>query len=161
MKALLVVAVGAAMAVGIAGTVVPVLPGLLLVWGAALVYGLASGFGWSGWTAMAVISALGAAGLVASVRLPQRSAAATGIGRSGQLVGLALAVAGFFLVPVVGAPLGFAAGVLLASWWRAREWGAAWASTRVTLKALLAASGVQLVCGVGMALTWGLWVVVG
>lgn len=152
-------AVGAAMAVGIAGTVIPVLPGLVLVWGAALLYGLASGFGWTGWAAMTLITALGVTGLVAAVRIPHRSAAS--IGRSGQLLGLALAVAGFFLVPVVGAPVGFAVGVLLAAWWRSREWPVAWAGTRVTIKALLAASGVQLACGVGMAAVWGVWVLVG
>jgi uncharacterized protein YqgC (DUF456 family) len=49
---------GILIAVGIAGVIVPILPGLLLIWGAALFYGLMVGFGFAGWLAMAVITAL-------------------------------------------------------------------------------------------------------
>ena len=55
---LLVAVVAIAMVMGLAGTVLPILPGLWLIWGAALVYGLVAGFGASGWVAMTLITAV-------------------------------------------------------------------------------------------------------
>lgn len=53
--------VAIAMAVGVAGTVVPLVPGLGLVVAAALVYGLVEGFGAVGVAAFVVIVLLGVA----------------------------------------------------------------------------------------------------
>ena len=155
----MVVISGVGIAIGIAGTVLPILPGLLLVWGSALAYGIVEGFGAVGWTAMAVISLIGIGGVVAGIRVPQRAAAAGGIGLRGQLLAAALAVVGFFVIPVVGAPLGFVGGVWLAA--RSRHGSEAWTITRSTVRALVTAAGLQLAAGVAMGLTWAIWVVMG
>jgi uncharacterized protein YqgC (DUF456 family) len=149
------------MVVGIVGTVLPILPGLWLVWIAALVYGLVAGFGSAGIAAMAVITALLIGGTAASVYVPQRGAAGAGVPWWGQLVALAAAIAGFFLIPVIGALLGFAVGILVVALLRTRDVGAAWAATKATLLGMLKASGLQLTAGVLMALVWVAWVVWG
>lgn len=154
-----VVISGVGIAIGIAGTVLPILPGLVLVWLSCLAYGLVEGFGAVGWTAMVVISLLAAAGLVAGIRVPQRAAAAGGIGVRGQVFAAILAVVGFFVIPVVGAPLGFVVGVWLAA--RTRHGDRAWAVTRSTVRALVTAAGLQLAAGLGMGVTWAVWVVLG
>ena len=149
------VLVGLAMAVGIAGTLLPVVPGVGLIWAAAVVFGLAEGFGFIGWAAMALITALGAAGLIAGVRMPQRAAAAGGIGWRGQVMAFALAVVGFFVIPVAGAPIGFVVGIYLAA--RARDRNEAWSITKRTLRSLVLAAGLQFVAAIAMALTWLVW----
>ena len=70
----LVVVVALAMAVGVAGTVVPLVPGIGLVWLAALVYGLVDGFGVVGSIVFVTISAIAVAGIVAGIALPHHAA---------------------------------------------------------------------------------------
>ena len=156
-ETLLIVLVAVIMVVGVAGTVLPILPGLWLVWAAALGYGVFAGFGVVGWIAMAVITALAAAGTAASFYLPQRSAASVGVPWWGQVVALMCAVAGFFLIPVVGAPVGFVGGILLVTLVRERHFQGALAATWATLKSMLLASGLQLTAGLAMVGLWVMW----
>lgn len=158
---MLVAAVGVVIAIGIVGTVVPVVPGLWMIWAACLVYGLLSGFTTVGWAAMIAITTIAAVAMAAGFVLPQRGAAGAGVSRVGQLVALVLAVVGFFAIPVIGAPVGFALGILAAALIQARNVATAWAMTVATLKAMLLASGVQLAAGLAMALVWAGWVVAG
>ncbi len=149
--------VAIAILVGLAGTLLPILPGLGLVWLATLAYGLVEGFGAIGWTAMSVITLLLVGGTAAAIRVPQRAAAAGGIGLRGQLLAVAMAVIGFFVIPVVGAPIGFVGAVYLLA--RRRDRPNAWPTTVATVRSLLVAAGIQFLAGLGMALTWGVWVV--
>jgi uncharacterized protein YqgC (DUF456 family) len=153
--------VALAMAVGIAGTVLPVLPGLLLVWAAALVYGLAAGFGAIGWAAFALITAVALAGTAAGVVLPHRAAGASGASRWSVWFAFGVGVVGFFVVPVVGLPLGTVVGLLAAELVRTKEAGAAWRSTVATLKGFGLSTLVQLAAGLTMAVVWVAWVVLG
>lgn len=152
--------VALAMAVGIVGTVVPVLPGLVLVWAAALVYGVAVGFGPVGWAAMVLVTGLAAAGLLAGVVLPGRAAGASGAAPVSMWVGVGAGVVGFFVVPVVGLPLGVVVGLFVAELVRTRDGRSAGRSTWATLKAFGLSALVQLVAGVLMALVWLAWVLV-
>ncbi len=156
---LLVVLVAIVMVIGVAGTVLPILPGLWVIWIAAAVYGILAGFGPGGWIAMAVITALAIAGTTAALYLPQRSAASVGVPWWGQVIALGFAVAGFFVVPVVGAPLGFMMGILLTTIARERHLGGALKATWATLKSMLLASGLQLASGVAMTVVWMVWVI--
>ncbi|MEA3511412.1 MAG: DUF456 domain-containing protein [Actinomycetota bacterium] len=156
---LLVVLVAVVMVIGVAGTVLPILPGLWVIWGAAAFYGTLAGFGTGGWIAMAAITVLAAAGTASAFYLPQRSATAVGVPWWGQVIALGFAVAGFFLVPVVGAPLGFVVGILLTTIVRERHVAGALKATWATLKSMLIASGVQLAAGVVMMLVWAVWVI--
>jgi hypothetical protein len=155
----LVVLVAVAMAVGIVGTVVPVVPGLALVWAAGLVYGISAGFGAVGVVAFAVMTLLAAAGIVAGWLVPQRAAGRAGATRLSMAVAAVCAVIGFFVVPVVGLPLGGLAGLYLAELQRTSDAATAWRTTRSTLVAFGLASLVQLAAGVAMALVWVAWVI--
>jgi uncharacterized protein len=155
----LVALVAVAMAVGIVGTVVPVVPGLMLVWAAGLAYGLAAGFGPVGVAAFAVMTLLAVAGLVAGWVVPHRAAGRAGAPRMSMAVAAVCAVVGFFVVPVVGLPLGGLAGLYLAELQRTSDAAIAWRTTRSTLVAFGLASLMQLAAGVAMALVWVAWVV--
>ncbi len=154
---LLVVLVAAIMVVGLAGTILPILPGLWLIWAAALGYGVFAGFDVWSWVAMVLITAFAAAGTAAAVYVPQRKASSIGVPWWGQVFALVGAVVGFFLVPVVGAPLGFIVGILVVTLVRERHFQGALAATWATLKSMLVASGMQFGVGLVMVGVWVLW----
>jgi uncharacterized protein len=156
----IVVAVGIAMAVGAVGTLVPLVPGLGLVWAAALVYGLAEGFGATGVTAMTVITALAIGGTAAGWVVPARVAGNAGAGRLSIWLGVVGAIIGFFVIPVVGLIVGGVAGVYLGEWQRTSDGGAAWRATRATLAGFGIAAVLQFAAAVLMAINWAVWVVV-
>lgn len=119
--------------VGIAGTVVPVLPGAVLVAGAVLVWALVEGGAVAWGVALACCAVLGI-GAVLTYLVPGRRMTAAGIPRRTLVVGGLAGVAGFFLVPVVGLPLGFVLGVYLAERVRLPDHAAAWPSTVEAMK---------------------------
>lgn len=158
-SSVVVAIVAVAMAVGIAGTVVPLVPGLGLVAAAALGYGIVEGFGTVGVVAFAVIVALAIGGSVAGVVLPKRAAGGAGAPRASLFVGAVGAVIGFFAVPVVGLPLGGAVGIFAAELARSGDRAVAWRTTMATLKGFGLATLVQLAAGLAMAVVWVVWVV--
>ena len=158
-SALVVTLVAIAIAVGVAGTVVPLVPGLGLVAGAALAYGIFEGFGVGGGIAFGVIVALAVAGSAAGVVLPRRAAGGAGAPRSSLLVGALGAVIGFFALPIVGLPVGGAVGIFVGELARSGDRAVAWRTTKATLKGFGAATLVQLAAGLAMAMTWVVWVV--
>lgn len=146
------VLVGLAMLVGLAGTVVPVLPGLPVIWVAGLVWAL-SVDGVGRWVVLAVLTVLFAVGTVAHYALPARSLRGRAP-RSTLLLGVVGAVLGFFVVPVVGFALGGVVGVYAAEWARTRDARGAWASTRRVLVAFGIGMAVEVGAGLLMVLTW-------
>lgn len=157
MSAAAEVLVGLVMVLGLVGVVVPVLPGLLLIWAAGLGWTVLDGGG-PRWLVLAVLSALLFVGTAAKYALPARSAGASGAPRSTLAVGVVGAVAGFFLVPVVGAALGGVGGVFAAELRRLRTGPAAWRSTRAVLVAFGLGLLAELVAGLLMIVTWGVGV---
>jgi uncharacterized protein YqgC (DUF456 family) len=145
-------------AIGIAGIIVPVLPGTVLVLGAILVWALEIGSS-TAWVVFAVATTLLAAGTVVKYLVPGRRLKASGVPNRTLLVGAVLAFVGFFVVPVVGLFLGFVLGVYLAE--RARVGAArAWPSTTAALKAVGVSILIELVAAALAAVTWVVGVVV-
>jgi uncharacterized protein YqgC (DUF456 family) len=152
--------VGLAMAAGVVGVLLPVIPGLLLIWAAGLWWTIADGGGAVRWTVLGVLTALLLLGSVTKYLLPARSAAARGAPVTSLVAGAAGAVVGFFVIPVVGAPVGGVAGIYLAEYLRVRHGGRAWVSTRAALVAIGIGLLVELTAAVLMLGVWllGLWV---
>jgi uncharacterized protein YqgC (DUF456 family) len=155
----IVALVAIAMVVGLVGTVVPVVPGLVLIAGAAAVYGIVEGFGTVGWVAMSLIAALGLLGVAAGIALPRRAASGADAGSASMLLGVVGAVAGAFVIPVVGMPIGGALGIYLGERLRSVSHQQAWRATLATVKGFGLAALAQLGVGVAMVLTWVAWVV--
>lgn len=150
------VLVGIAIAIGIAGIIVPVLPGTLLVLGAILVWAVQVGTT-TAWVVFAVATVLLAAGTVVKYLVPGRRLNASGVPNRTLLVGALLAFVGFFVVPVVGMFIGFVLGVYVAE--RARVGGAqAWPSTVGALKAVGVSILIELVAAFLAAVTWAVGV---
>jgi uncharacterized protein YqgC (DUF456 family) len=142
------------MAVGLVGVVIPVLPGLLLIWGAGLVWVLLDGGGPARWTVLAMMTGLWTLGTVAKYVLPARSLGRAGAGFTTTLVGAVGAIVGFFAIPVIGLVVGGVLGILLAEIVRQRDVKIAWRSTRAVLVGVGIGMLVELAAGLAMVLVW-------
>lgn len=114
-------AVGAVMALGLAGAFIPAFPDLLLIWGAGLAYGLLAGWGtWGPWL-FAVMSLCAVAGLIAEAWVGGIAARLGGASLAGIAAGLTLALLGLILLGPIGAFLGLLAGTFLVEYLRRRD----------------------------------------
>jgi uncharacterized protein YqgC (DUF456 family) len=127
------VLVALACAVGIVGVVVPVLPGDLLIGGAIVVWAAVEGSAVS-WVVAALAVGVLVAGHVLTILIPGKRMTAAGVPKLVLLAGGALGIVGFFVVPVVGLPIGFVLGVYLAEIARLREHAPAWTTTVEAMK---------------------------
>jgi hypothetical protein len=121
------------MMVGIIFTVVPPIPGTLIIWGAAIGYGLTMGWEHFGWWTFAIMTVLMLVGLVADFVGGQFGARIGGASCLaivlGTLLGFALGILGSIVgTPVVGCfagLLGTMGGILLVERVRYKDWNTA------------------------------------
>ena len=154
----LTVVVGLIMLVGLIGIAVPVLPGLLVVWAAVLVWASETQTT-AAWVVLGIATTLALSGFLLQYLLPGRRLRRAGVTTSTTLAGAALAVMGFFVIPVIGAFLGFALGIYLAERIKLGAHDAAWPSTKHALKAIGLSMGIELLAGLAIASTWVIGVV--
>lgn len=114
-----------AFVVGLLGTVLPVIPGLIIVWLAALYYAaVVVGFDvFSPWV-FALITLIGLVAGTSNIWLAALGAKTTGASWRTLVVGFVGAILGtFFLpIPLVGTVVGYAAGLVLSEYVRQGEW---------------------------------------
>ncbi len=147
------VVVALAIAAGIVGVVVPVLPGALLAWAAIAVWALAVGSA-RAWIVLVIATlVIGGAQLV-KLLVPGRRLRAAGIRRRSIFVGVVLGSVGFFLIPFVGFFIGFPLGVYLGERRRLGQHASAWYSTREALRAMGLSIVIELSATVLAASAW-------
>ena len=144
---------GVAILIGIVGVVVPVLPGWILVWAAILVWATEIQQVYA-WVVLAVATASIAVSQVVKWMLPERQLRTAGVQRSSMVAGAALAIVGFFVIPVIGMVIGFVAGVYVAERVRSASAGQAWNSVRQALKAAGVSMLIELAGVLVAAGTW-------
>ena len=146
------VLVALAIAVGLAGILVPVLPGSILILAALLVWAIDISTG-AGWAIFAIAATLLVVGSIVKWVVPGRRLQEAGVPASTQWAGAALAIVGFFVIPVVGLFLGFVLGVYAAEHRRvgARD---AWPSTVAALRAAGLSILIELAAAVLATLVW-------
>ncbi len=151
---------GLAILVGVAGTVIPVLPGSILIGLSLLAWAIWGGAGATGWVVFGIGLVLVLAGMAASAVLTGRKLKQHNIPSRSVVAGLVFGVVGMFIIPVVGLFVGFAAGLLLSELHRTRAWRTAVSSSWAALKA----TGLGMIVEFGLAClaasTWliGVWV---
>lgn len=154
------------MIVGLIGTMIPGVPGVELIWLAALVYAVADRFTAVDPLAFAGLTFLAAVGMTAQIWASHLGGKLGGASWNALLAGLALGALGFLVglvVSGVGAlPAGLAgalAGVLLVEYRRRKDWkeiaraGAGW------LLGCLLSGVIQMTVGLIMVLlfVWQVW----
>jgi uncharacterized protein YqgC (DUF456 family) len=152
-------AAGAMVVIGLLGIVVLVLPGLVLVWAGVALWAVTRG-DTAAWITLGVASVLLLVGSLTKYLLPGRNLRASGVPWRTLALGALLGVAGFFVLPVVGLPLGFLLGVYLSEHLRLHTSSAAWASTRTALAAVGWSLVIELLTGLLIAGVWVLALVI-
>jgi uncharacterized protein YqgC (DUF456 family) len=120
---------GVLLAVGLVGVVVPVLPGLALIGGVAVVWAIVEGTSTAWAVAVAMIGVL-AIGTYLKYRIPGRELQAQDVPASTWALAAIGGIVGFFVIPVVGAPVGLVLGVFVGERRRFGGTAPAWASTK-------------------------------
>jgi len=134
---------------GLVGIVVPILPGLLLILGGVLLWALVEGstLAWGIFAASVVITVVG---YVLQYTLPGRRMRERGVSSSSLLVAMGFGVVGFFVVPVVGAVVGFVLGIFVVELSRSRDRSQAWTRTKHALVAVLHSMGSDRAAGLAI-----------
>jgi len=149
----LTVLTGVGILAGLIGTVIVVMPGILVVWGSVLVWALVGDNPYRWWV-VAFATVLLVASTVLKYLIPGRRLSDAGVpGSALALAGLA-GVVGFFVIPVIGFFVGFVLGLLAAEMIRLRDFSVAWPATRSALVAVGMSVAVELFAGLMIATGW-------
>lgn len=125
-------------AIGLIGAIIPIVPGLVVIWAAILAYAVFVDH----WQAIhplifVLITLIVIVFSTADLWLPMLGAKKTGASGKGMLLGFVGAIIGTFLLPVIGTIAGYVIGILAAEYLRHRE------------------AGLALKSGFGALLGWG------
>lgn len=146
--------IGLVMVIGLLGVVIPVLPGLSLVVAAVLLWAIIEG-NLLAWSMFGVAFGIGAAATVIKFLIPGRRLKESGVPTTTLVIAVVCAMIGFFLIPVLGAPIGFVAGIYFIEWSRSGHENA-WPATRRSAGAVALSIGIELSAGL---LIGGIWLV--
>ena len=145
-------AVGLIIIVSLFGIVVPIIPGLALEVGVILIWAVLQG-GAVAWSVAIAAFVLGGIGTFIKYSIPKRRLNEVGIPNRTLLFATAVAIVGLFVIPVVGAPIGFVATIYLRE--RARvDREHAWPATKSSLGAVATSIGIELATGLLIAAIW-------
>ena len=144
--------VGLVLLLGVAGVLVPVLPGSSLVLLAVLVWAAATA-SLPGWLVLAAVTTLLALGVALKYAVPGRRLRGAGVPQRTVVAGGVLGIVGFFVVRVVGLFLGFVLGVYLVEAQRVGP-SLAWPSTRSALRAVGLSVLIELAAVLLASATW-------
>lgn len=145
--------VALAIAVGLVGIVVPLLPGMLLVYCAILVWAVIE-HSVASWVTLGIVTTVVGATTAVKYLWPVRRIRRAEVPTSALLVGGVLGIVGFFVIPVFGLVIGFILGVFLAELLRRQDLRRAWASTVHAVKGAGLSIGVEFVGALAAAVTW-------
>ncbi|WP_037908379.1 DUF456 domain-containing protein [Actinacidiphila yeochonensis] len=149
--------IGAVMLLGLAGVLVPGVPGTLLCWAAVLWWATQEHTALT-WGVLAGATGLLAVAQVVVWLMPNRRIRDSGVTWRTVLTAGGVASAGFFLLPVVGAPLGFAGTIYVQERIRLGGHRAAWGATRRAMRAVGTSVLVELMACLVVVATW-IWAV--
>lgn len=142
----------ALMLVGIAGIIVPILPGSVLVAGGLLLWAVDVNT-ITAWVVFGVGIAFLVIGAVVKYAVPGRRLKTAGVPRRTIAFGAVLGMVGFFVVPVVGLFAGFVLGIYLAERHRLGA-EAAWPATKHALTAVGVSILIELAAAMLALATW-------
>lgn len=146
------------MIVGVIGLVIPVLPGTVIIWLAALGYGLYSGFGTTGWIIFGILSIVMILSTVMDNLMVGAKTLQGGAALSSVVLGIVAGVVFTLIAPPFGGLVAAPLTIFLLEYRRSGSWETA----REAVKNLTIGMGLSWVVRLGMGLLmvvlWGIWV---
>ena len=110
------------MLVGLIGTVLPIIPGTILIFAGALLYALVDGFQVVGWPTLVVLGILAAVATTADLWASSIGAKIGGASGWSVVIGMLAGLVGFVVLNLPGAIIGAILGVLLTEIVRVGDW---------------------------------------
>ena len=145
--------VGLVILVGLTGIVLPILPGVILIFAAIAGWAILTG-GTTAWVVLALSTVLLVVSGVVKYTWPGRKLKDAGVPNRTLMLGGLAGIVGFFVIPVVGLFVGFVVGVHLSELQRLPDSGRAWESSKHALKGVGLSILVELL---GALLASGVW----
>ena len=108
----------------------------------------------------AIVAVFVAAGMSASLVLTGRKLKSMQVPNSSVLLGGVLAIIGFFVIPVLGLPIGFVGGLYLAEYSRLKDGKTAWNSSWESIKAIGLGAAIEFALAMLAAITFGIGVLI-
>ena len=142
------------MAIGIVGTLIPFIPGLALVWFAGALWAFFDGGDGKHMWILAAMTLITLIGFAAQFVIPAKAATSEKPAKGTLYMGGIFGLVGFFVLPVVGAPIGFLIGIYLMNFLNSKNSEQAWQLTLKTTVAFGWAMIIQSICAVLVGLTW-------
>jgi uncharacterized protein YqgC (DUF456 family) len=136
---------GIAVLIGLVGIVVVFLPGLLLQVIAVTIWAFEESTVVS-WIVLGMVITIALAATALKYAFPHRRLRSEGVPGWVLFVAVLVAVVGLFVIPVIGAPIGFILTVYVFERVR-RGRTQAWPSTKAAVKAVLTSTGIELAGG--------------
>jgi uncharacterized protein YqgC (DUF456 family) len=146
------------MLLGLLVLVVPVLPGLIIMWLAALGYGIVAGFSTLGIVVFVMISILAIGGSLVDNLLMGVGAKQGGASWWTILVAMLAGLLGTIFIPPFGGFVLAPLAILLLEYLRLRDWNEAWRSLRGLATGWGAAYFVRILIGLAVIGLWAVWV---
>ena len=145
------------MLVGLLGLIIPIFPGIVIIWLAALGYGAASGFSTLGIWMFVLITLLMLAGVLVDNLFMAAGSRQGGAAWSSLALGMAAGVAGTFLFPPIGGLIAAPLVIFLLEYRRQRDWRQAFQTVRGLAIGWGLAFIVRIGLGVLMIIAWLIW----
>ena len=145
----------AAMFISLLGVLLPLVPGVALIWLVALVYAIAEGFKNIDPITMIVLSVIALPGITADIWVSSLGAKAGGASLWSIVASLVGGVVGFLVSTLPGAIIGALVGLMAVELLRAKDWRQALKASGGWIAGWLLATVVQIITGVIMiAIFW-------
>jgi uncharacterized protein YqgC (DUF456 family) len=145
------------MLVGLLGLLVPIFPGTVVMWLAALGYGIVSGFTTLGWVMFAIITVLMLAATLVDNVFMGAGARKGGASWNSILLALVAGVLGTIFFPPIGGIIAAPLAVLLLEYMRQRDWQKAWQALRGLATGFGLSVLVRFGIGMLMMILWWVW----
>ena len=148
------------MTVGLLGLLIPVIPGLVIIWLASLAYGVGVGFQTPGWIFFAILTVIMVVGSVVDNLVMGQQAHRNGASWISVLLAMLFGVIGTFILPIFGGFIGALAALFLAEWIRRKNWREAMTATTGWAVGCGWAIVIRFILGLLMIGIWIIWVLV-
>jgi uncharacterized protein YqgC (DUF456 family) len=142
---------------GLFSLIIPIMPGLVIIWVAALGYGIFAGFGTFGWIMFGVITLLGIVGELVENLLMGTKAHQGGAPWWVVIIVLIVAIAGNFVIPILGGILAGVLALFTIEYLRLEDSDKAWSATRGLLIGFAWGFAARFTAGLLMMGAWCVW----
>lgn len=149
---------GLAMAIGLVGVLIPVVPGLVVVGFTAILWAFEVGTT-AAWMVTGVMLVLLVVGTVLKYQLPGRELKSQEVPTTTWALAGLFGIIGFFAIPVIGAAIGFVVGAYIGERRRFSAHGPAWESSKRLIAGIGKGLAVEFAAGLAAIIVWIVFVV--